>query len=483
MIKSYKELLSDGYTLSKINEELDNKKLYKLEKGFYSDTKDVSKVDLISVKYPNAVITLETALSVYFDDYKESNVIEIVTSHKSKKLKDENIKQYFSTSPGFESGIVSYKSLNKIYNLEKLLIEFLRHKELYDEDKFNNIISYFIKNKDKLSKEKVFTYLEDFKHNDKMYYYIENNIFQKKYKEAKKMKGIVLAGGSGTRLSPITLATSKQLLAIYDKPMVYYPISVLMLAGIKDILIITTPQDQENFKRLLGDGSQFGVNFSYVVQPSPDGLAQAFLLGEEFIGNDSCALALGDNIFYGNGFVKMLENAVANCQKGFATNFGIRVHDPERFGVMEVEKIGDQNFKILSIEEKPKKPKSNYAVTGLYFYPNDVVKKAKEVKPSERGELEITTLNNLYLEEQRLLGELLGGGFNWYDTGTFDSLLDASLSIKQIQQNSDRVIACLEQIAYDNGWISKEELKTYVRKFGTKNSYGQYLDNNAKKGN
>ena len=290
------------------------------------------------------------------------------------------------------------------------------------------------------------------------------------------MKGIVLAGGSGTRLYPITEGVSKQLVPVYNKPMVYYPISALMLAGIKDILIITTPDDQKSFQRALGDGSKFGVNFEYVMQPSPDGIAQAFILGEKYIQGDACALALGDNIFYGNGFVKMLKDAVINSQNGFATNFGIRVPDPERFGVMEVEKNNAGNYKVLSIEEKPLEPKSNYAVTGLYFYPNDVVEKAKQIVPSKRGELEITSLNNIYLNENRLLGQLLGGGFNWFDTGTFDSLLDASNTIKSIENNSGRLIACLEQIGYDKGWLSEEKLNERVRKLGGKNSYGKYLD-------
>ncbi len=293
------------------------------------------------------------------------------------------------------------------------------------------------------------------------------------------MKGIVLAGGSGTRLYPITEGISKQLLPIYDKPMIYYPISVLMLAGIKDILIITTPQDQSAFKRLLKDGSQFGVNLEYVVQPSPDGLAQAFILGEKFINNEPCALMLGDNIFYGNGFVKMLKRASRNAYNGKATNFGIEVPDPERFGVMEIEEK-DGEVKIISVEEKPKIPKSNYAITGLYFYPNDVCEKAKTIKPSARGELEITSLNELYLKEQNLLGELLGGGFMWYDTGTFDSLYNAISSIKSSEQNRGRVIACLEQIAYDNGWIDIDILKQRAELL-KKNSYGEYLNSLIKK--
>lgn len=288
------------------------------------------------------------------------------------------------------------------------------------------------------------------------------------------MKGIVLAGGSGTRLYPITEGVSKQLLPIYDKPMIYYPISVLMLAGIKDILIITTPEDQPAFKRLLKDGSQFGVNFEYVIQPSPDGLAQAFILGEKFINNDSCALILGDNIFYGNGFVKMLKEAVINAENGKATNFGIEVSDPERFGIMEVEKK-DGKINIISVEEKPKNPKSNYAITGLYFYPKDVCEKAKTIKPSARGELEITSLNEIYLKENNLLGELLGGGFIWYDTGTFESLYNAITSIKVNEEIKGKIIACLEQIAFDNGWIDIDMLSKSAEVL-KKNSYGSYLN-------
>ena len=287
------------------------------------------------------------------------------------------------------------------------------------------------------------------------------------------IKGIVLAGGSGTRMYPITEGVSKQLLPIYDKPMIYYPISVLMLAGIRDILIITTEEDQPYFKKTLKDGSQFGVNFQYVVQPSPDGLAQAFILGEQFIGNNPSALILGDNLFYGNGFVKTLKNAAINAERGKATNFGIEVPDPERFGIMEIEKNGEE-VKIVSVEEKPKNPKSNYAITGLYFYPSGVAEKAKMIKPSERGELEITTLNDMYLKEGKLLGELLGGGFNWYDTGTVDSYFDAISAIKSTEQNRGRIIACLEQIAYDNGWINDNQLEERAKVL-SKNKYGQYL--------
>ncbi|MCI9126262.1 MAG: glucose-1-phosphate thymidylyltransferase RfbA [Eubacterium sp.] len=284
------------------------------------------------------------------------------------------------------------------------------------------------------------------------------------------MKGIILAGGSGTRLYPLTSVTSKQLLPIYNKPMIYYPLSTLMLAGIKDILIISTPQDLPNFERLLGDGSRFGIHLSYKVQPSPDGLAQAFLLGEDFIGDDSCAMILGDNIFYGHGLVKRLKKAYENT--GRATIFGYMVTDPERFGIVEF----DDDLKVVSIEEKPENPKSNYAVTGLYFYDNHVVEKAKQVKPSARGELEITDLNNLYLEEGLLDVELLGRGFAWLDTGTMESLLDAGMFVKQIESIQGIIISAPEEIAYNNGWISDEELKKAIENYG-KSPYGQHLRN------
>lgn len=284
------------------------------------------------------------------------------------------------------------------------------------------------------------------------------------------MKGIILAGGSGTRLYPLTSVTSKQLLPIYNKPMIYYPLSTLMLAGIKDILIISTPQDLPNFERLLGDGSRFGIHLSYKVQPSPDGLAQAFLLGEEFIGDDSCAMILGDNIFYGHGLVKRLKKAYENT--GRATIFGYMVTDPERFGIVEF----DDDLKVVSIEEKPEHPKSNYAVTGLYFYDNHVVEKAKQVKPSARGELEITDLNNLYLEEVLLDVELLGRGFAWLDTGTMESLLDAGMFVKQIESIQGIIISAPEEIAYNNGWIDDEELKKAIENYG-KSPYGQHLKN------
>ncbi len=284
------------------------------------------------------------------------------------------------------------------------------------------------------------------------------------------MKGIILAGGSGTRLYPLTKTVSKQLQSIYDKPMIYYPLSTLMLAGIRDILIITTPHDQQSFKEQLGTGESFGIHLSYAVQPEPKGLAQAFTIGEEFIQEDACAMVLGDNIFYGNGFVEMLENARKNAEKGKATNFGYEVRDPNRFGIMEL----DENRNIISVEEKPEHPKSNFAITGLYFYPSGVSKKAHLVKPSKRGELEITTLNNFYLQEGNLKAELLGGGFSWFDAGTFESKLEAENFIYSAQKNRGRVIACLEQIAFDKGWIDIETLKKSADLM-SKNTYGEYL--------
>lgn len=285
------------------------------------------------------------------------------------------------------------------------------------------------------------------------------------------MKGIILAGGSGTRLYPITMGVSKQLLPIYDKPMVYYPLSVLMLAGIREVLIITTPEDIDSFKRLLGDGSQFGIELSYTVQPSPDGLAQAFILGEDFIGNDDVCLVLGDNIFYGQGFTPKLKHAVENAKNGQgATVFGYQVKDPERFGVVEF----DSNKKAISIEEKPLKPKSHFAVTGLYFYDNSVVELAKQVEPSHRGELEITCLNEMYLKQNKLNVEMLGRGFTWLDTGTHESLLEAAQFVETIERCQGYKIACLEEIAFNNGWLTKQEIELLAQKF-IKNSYGQYL--------
>lgn len=289
------------------------------------------------------------------------------------------------------------------------------------------------------------------------------------------MKGIILAGGAGTRLYPLTMVTSKQLLPVYDKPMIYYPLSTLMLAGIKDILIISTPEDTPRFEHLLGDGSQFGVSLSYCVQPSPDGLAQAFILGESFIGNEACAMVLGDNIFYGNGFGSVLRAALVNAEQSKrATVFGYYVNDPERFGVVAF----DENGKATSIEEKPKNPKSNYAVTGLYFYPSGVSSKAKEVKPSARGELEITTLNEMYLNEELLDVQLLGRGYAWLDTGTMDSLVEAAEFVQMIEKRQGVKISAPEEIAFRHGWISKEKLLESAARYG-KSPYGQHLKNVA----
>jgi glucose-1-phosphate thymidylyltransferase len=285
------------------------------------------------------------------------------------------------------------------------------------------------------------------------------------------MKGIILAGGSGTRLYPITKTTSKQLMPIYDKPMIYYPLSILMLAGIKEVLIISTPEDLPRFEQLFGDGSDIGMKFEYIVQPSPDGLAQAFILGKDFIGDDDACLILGDNIYYGHGMTDMLTNAVSNAKdKNMATVFGYHVSDPERYGVIDFDRTG----KALSIEEKPETPKSNYAVTGLYFYPNDIVKKAVEVVPSDRGELEITSVNQMYLSEERLSVELMGRGYAWLDTGTHESLLEASTFVETIERRQGLKVACIEEIAFEKGYINKEELIELAIPLA-KNQYGQYL--------
>ena len=288
------------------------------------------------------------------------------------------------------------------------------------------------------------------------------------------MRGIVLAGGSGTRLYPLTMVASKQLLPIYDKPMIYYPLSTLMLAGIRDILIISTPEDTPRFKNLLGDGSKFGINLSYEVQPSPDGLAQAFIIGERFIGKDSCCMVLGDNIFYGNGVKQFLKEAKNNAANGFATIFGFFVADPERFGIVEFNDKGE----AISLEEKPKKPKSNYAIPGLYFYPSDVSKLAKKVKPSDRGELEITSLNQLYLEQQQLRVIQFGRGLTWLDTGTHESLADATAFVKMVEEHQGIKIGCPEEIAFNNGWITKNELLAQAELMKN-NQYGKHLINVA----
>jgi len=285
------------------------------------------------------------------------------------------------------------------------------------------------------------------------------------------MKGIILAGGSGTRLYPLTKGVSKQLMPIYDKPMIYYPLSILMLAGIKEVLIISTPEDLPRFEQLLGNGSDIGMKFEYIVQPSPDGLAQAFILGKDFIGDDDACLILGDNVYYGHGMTDMLSNAVSNAKdKDLATVFGYHVHDPQRYGVVDFDSTG----KALSIEEKPDNPKSNYAVTGLYFYPNDVVKKAAEVTPSDRGELEITTVNQMYLDEDRLSVEVMGRGYAWLDTGTHESLLEASTFIETIERRQGLKVACIEEIAFEQSYINKEQLIELAQPL-SKNQYGQYL--------
>lgn len=472
MLITYKELILDGNTDQKIKQKVKNKELYKIEKGLYSTKKEFSKIEYITKKYPGAIYTLDSALYIY-GYINKIDTYPLATHHKSKIIKKEEIKQYFISSPFYELGKIKYLYAGievNIYDLEKLLIEVIKNKQNYTPKRYYEILNQYKKQVNKLNISKLYDYLKYYKHNEKIILELEENVLMD---NETHLKGIVLAGGSGTRLYPITEGVSKQLLPIYDKPMIYYPISVLMLAGIRDILIITTKEDQSSFQRLLKDGSQFGIHFEYVVQPSPNGIAEAFILGEQFIQNEPVALILGDNLFYGNGFVKMLKDAAFNAEKGKATNFGIEVPDPERFGIMEVKKEGSQ-FKILSVEEKPQNPKSNYAITGLYFYPSGVVEKAKTIKPSARGELEITTLNDMYLNEGNLLGELLGGGFNWFDTGTFDSYFDAISSVKSIEQNRGRIVACLEQIAYDQGWIGEQELEQRSKVL-SKNRYGKYL--------
>ena len=303
---------------------------------------------------------------------------------------------------------------------------------------------------------------------------LEDLLDEKKYNH--NIKGIILAGGTGTRLYPITEGTSKQLMPVYDKPMIFYPLSVLMQAGIKDILIITTKEDQPCFKRLLGNGDQFGINISYIIQPSPDGLAQAFILGEKFIGDNPCAMILGDNIYYGNGLEKELQKAIKNAEDGYATIFGYQVKDPERFGIMELDKFNN----VLSVEEKPNKPKSDYAITGLYFYPKGVSEIAKNVKPSARGEVEITSVNDSYLKQNKLKASVLGEGYTWFDTGTFESLLEASSMIRTIEKNKGITICCPEYIGYVNGWLSLDRFSKRAILLN-KNTYGNYLMKIAEK--
>ena len=359
-------------------------------------------------------------------------------------------------------------------NVGKLLKEIRESKNLTQDDVANalkigrNAIVRIEKGTRKVSAEELQLF--------EKIYNVDLDSFFSKYEENHNIKGIILAGGTGTRLYPITEATSKQLVPVYDKPMIFYPLSVLMQAGIKDILIITTKEDQAGFIRLLGDGNQFGINLSYIIQPSPDGLAQAFILGEEFIGDNPCAMVLGDNIYYGNGLEKELQKAAQSAVEGYATIFGYQVKDPQRFGIMEIDEFNN----VLSVEEKPKQPKSDYAITGLYFYPKGVAAKAKEVKPSARGELEITSLNDIYLKENKLKASVLGEGYTWFDTGTFESLLEASSMIRTIEKNKDIVICCPEMIGYSNGWLSLDKLSKRAILLN-KNSYGNYLMKIAEK--
>jgi glucose-1-phosphate thymidylyltransferase len=318
--------------------------------------------------------------------------------------------------------------------------------------------------------------VEEFKKITEIYNIDARDILENKKVTDSNLKGIILAGGSGTRLYPITMGTSKQLLPVYDKPMIYYPLSVLMQAGINDIMIITTKEDQENFKRLLKDGKKLGINITYEVQEKPEGLAQALLIGEKFIGDNACAMVLGDNIFYGSGLARELKEASVNAINNYATIFGYQVKDPERFGIMEL----DENNNVLSVEEKPLKPKSDYAITGLYFYPKGVSKKAKTIKKSARGEYEITTLNDTYLQEKHLKARLLNDGYSWFDTGTFNSMLDASNMIRTIETNREMLICSPEKIAYENGWINDSELEEICEQY-KKNSYGEYLKKVLKK--
>lgn len=481
MIFNHKELLEKYQSDNVIKKLLKEEVIFKIDKSLYSTVKVYDNLEYVLKKYKNFIFTMDTALYIYGLHNFKLEKYSVATKAKAKVIKNDFIKQYFISNDLYDLGVnnIEYNGYKiKIYDKERLLLEIIKNKNNFDDNSYKSIIKQFKNNITSLSISKIYEYISYYKKSNSLLKEFEKEfINNSKFKEV-KMKGIILAGGSGTRLYPITEGVSKQLLPIYDKPMIYYPISVLMLAGIRDILIITTEKDQKLFQDLLKDGSQFGVNFEYIIQPSPDGLAQAFILGEKFVGDNPSALILGDNLFYGNGFVKMLNLAVKNADLGYATNFGIEVPDPQRFGIMEVEKK-DGEYYIKSVEEKPKLPKSNYAITGLYFYPRGVCEKAKMVKPSKRGELEITSLNDMYLQEGKLKGEILGGGFNWFDTGTFDSLYDAISTVKAAEQNRGRVIACLEQIAYDNGWITLEQLSDRANIL-RKNSYGDFLNNIVK---
>ena len=481
MIFNHKELLEKYQSDNVIKKLLKEEVIFKIDKSLYSTVKVYDNLEYVLKKYKNFIFTMDTALYIYGLHNFKLEKYSVATKAKAKVIKNDFIKQYFISNDLYDLGVnnIEYNGYKiKIYDKERLLLEIIKNKNNFDDNSYKSIINQFKNNITSLSISKIYEYISYYKKSNSLLKEFEKEfINNSKFKEV-KMKGIILAGGSGTRLYPITEGVSKQLLPIYDKPMIYYPISVLMLAGIRDILIITTEKDQKLFQDLLKDGSQFGVNFEYIIQPSPDGLAQAFILGEKFVGDNPSALILGDNLFYGNGFVKMLNLAVKNADLGYATNFGIEVPDPQRFGIMEVEKK-DGEYYIKSVEEKPKLPKSNYAITGLYFYPRGVCEKAKMVKPSKRGELEITSLNDMYLQEGKLKGEILGGGFNWFDTGTFDSLYDAISTVKAAEQNRGRVIACLEQIAYDNGWITLEQLSDRANIL-RKNSYGDFLNNIVK---
>ena len=473
MILNHKELLEKYKSDVVIKNLITEEKLFKIDKSLYSTEKQYSNLEFILKKYNNFIFTMETALYLYGFKGIKLNNYSIATKRKAKVIKNELIKQYFIPDDLYEIGLTRINYIGyevKLYDKERLLLEIIKNKDKMDNDLYENIMREYRNNITNISISKIYDYIKYYKKSNTILNEFEKEFIRdNKYKEV-KMKGIVLAGGSGTRLYPITEGVSKQLLPIYDKPMIFYPISVLILAGIKDILIITTAQDQPAFKNLLKDGSQFGVNFEYIIQPSPDGLAQAFTLGEEFIGDDAACMILGDNIFYSSTLKEDLMNARKNSENGRATVFGYHVHDPERFGVVEF----DENGKAISIEEKPKDPKSNYAVTGLYFYDNHVVEKAKQVKPSARGELEITDLNKMYLNEGKLDVVTMSEGYSWFDTGTFESLLTASQFVGIVQKHQNITISCPEEIAYRNGWITKEQLLDIGNSM-KKNTYGKHL--------